>query len=57
MMRNSLYNAVAGVQQRMKERGCRDIGELLEKIKEDKFQEEVYRRRRLKALGLLGAGE
>ena len=43
----------AGVQQRMKERGCKDIGELLEKINEDNFQEEVRKRQRLKNLGLL----
>lgn len=46
-----------GVQRRMKERGCRDSGELLEKIKEDNFQEEIRKRQRLKSLGLLYPSE
>lgn len=50
---NFLEQCRAGVRQRMKERGCRDIGELLDKIKEDNFQEEIYKRQRLKALRLL----
>jgi len=43
----------AGVQQKLKEENCRDVGELIEKIKEREFQEEIYKRQRLKALGLL----
>lgn len=40
----------AGVQQKLREEHCRDVGELIEKIKGREFQEEIYKRQRLKAL-------
>ena len=52
-----LENIRAGIRAKMKERGCDNFGELLEKIKEDEFQEEIRKRQRLKALGLLYPGE